>query len=360
MSRVTVVEQLTPPATKGHVSVARLTRHWYVACRSEVLGEQPIARTVLGQPLVLFRDRSGNAAALLDRCPHRNVPLSLGRVTRSGHLECRYHGWQFDGTGQCRLVPGLVADSPSRERRCPRAAVREREGLVWVYAALDEEPSVEPFRLGLDALRDHTVVVREVEAPATLHATLENALDVPHTAFLHRGLFRGGAERHEIRVRVRRSAESVEAEYIGEPRPSGMAGKLLSPSGGTVQHWDRFFLPSVAQVEYRLGPETHFVVTALCTPISDFVTRLTAVAAFRTVVPGGLLKLVLEPIALRIFGQDTRILQSQTENIRRFGGEQYMSTELDVLGSHIWRLLRQAERGEAPETVVESEVRLFV
>jgi len=351
-------EQLVPPPTKGHLSVARLSRHWYVACQSSELRKVPLARTVLGAPIVLFRDGAGRAAALLDRCPHRNVPLSLGRVTNSGRLECRYHGWQFAGDGQCRLVPGLSSESVPRERRCPRFAVREREGLVWVYAALDEEPASEPFRVGLERFVDYTVVIREVVAPGTLQATIENALDVPHTAFLHRGLFRGG-ERHEVRVRVRRDAEGVEAEYVGEPRPSGVVGRLLSPSGGTVEHWDRFFLPSIAQVEYRLGTETHFVVTALCTPVSDFVTRLTAVAAFRTLLPGKLLRRVLEPVALRIFGQDARILSAQSENVRRFGGEQFMSTELDFLGPHIWRLLKQAERGELGEAVVEREVRFF-
>jgi hypothetical protein len=175
---------------------------------------------------------------------------------------------------------------------------------------------------------------------------------------LHRGLFRGG-DRNEIHVHVRRTPQMVEAEYVGEPRPSGLAGRILAPGGGVIQHWDRFFLPSVAQVEYRLGPVTHFLVTALCTPISDFHTRLTAVAAFRTPLPGRLLRAVLEPVALRIFAQDARILAKQSENVQRFGGEQYLSTELDFLGPHIWRLLKQAERGEPGEAVVEREVTFF-
>jgi phenylpropionate dioxygenase-like ring-hydroxylating dioxygenase large terminal subunit len=346
---------LAPPLTKGHLSVARLTRYWYVACRSADLREKPLAREILGIPFVLFRDGAGAARALLDRCPHRNVPLSLGKVTRAGQLECAYHGWQFDGSGQCRAIPGLMDADLTRERRCPHAEVREQEGLVWVYAALDEEPAREPFRIGLEGYRNYSVVVREVSAPGTLHATVENALDVPHTAFLHRGLFRGG-ERHEVRVRVRRTPEGVEAEYVGEPRPSGLVGRILSPNGGVVEHWDRFMLPSIAQVEYRLGAETHFVVTALCTPITDFETRVTAVAAFRTPLPGWLLRPVLEPIGLRIFGQDAQVLARQSDNVRRFGGEQYMSTEMDFLGPHIWRLLKQAERGEAGEAIVEREV----
>ena len=89
------------------------------------------------------------------------------------------------------------------------------------------------------------------------------------------------------------------------------------------------------------------------------LARLTAVAAFRTLLPSFLLRPVLERVALRIFSQDARVLRAQTENLERFGGEQFMSTDLDFLGPQIWRLLRQAERGEPGESVVEREVRFF-
>jgi len=350
-------EKLIPPETKGHVSVARLTRFWYVACQSADLGERPLARHVLGVPLVLFRGPDGKAAALLDRCPHRNVPLSLGRVVAGGRLECAYHGWQFEGGGRCVHIPGLLA-SEGKERRASAAAVREQDGFVWVYPELDSQPEAEPFSLpgaGLDYAR----VVREVETDSTLHATIENALDVPHTAFLHRGLFRGGKQ-SEISATVRRSLDRVEVQYDGEPRPSGVAGRVLSPGGGTVEHWDRFILPSIAQVEYRLGRDVHFLVTSLCTPESDFRTRMWAVVQFKTRFPARAVARLLEPFALRIFGQDARILRAQAENIRRFGGEQYQSTELDFLGPHIWRLLKQAEGGErAGDVVVERSIKFL-
>src|SRR5688572_21486795 len=131
-------ERLVPPPTKGHLSVARLVRAWYVACTSAELGKQPLHREVSGIPLVLFRS-NGRAAALLDRCPHRNAPLSLGRVCDDGTLECAYHGWRFEGTGRCARVPGL-AQSESRERRAPACAVREEHGFVWVWPELDGEP----------------------------------------------------------------------------------------------------------------------------------------------------------------------------------------------------------------------------
>ena len=315
-------DKLSPPETKGHVSVARLARYWYVACQSSDLTDKPLARDVLGVPLVLFRDGAGNAAALLDRCPHRNVPLSLGRVVRGGRLECAYHGWQFEGSGRCAHIPGLLGDA-ARERRAPSARVREQDGFVWVYPELDVTPDegVVPFALHAPGA-GYTRVVRVVEAESTLHAMIENALDVPHTAFLHRGLFRGGKQ-NEISATVRRTADRVE-------------------------------------VEYRMGSDVHFLVTSLCTPESDFRTKMWAVVEFRTRFPARAVARVLEPFALRIFGQDARILRAQAANIRRFGGEQYMSTELDFLGPHIWRLLKQAESGEpGGDAVVERTIKFM-
>lgn len=341
--------RLTPDFTRGHVSVVRLPDYWYVACRARDLRRRPIQRRILGVPLVLFRDAGGRPGALLDRCPHRNVPLSEGRVLPSGRLQCRYHGWEFDNRGACRAVPCLLGPGEAKGRRAPAFATRELDSLVWVYGTPDVEPAREPFRAPLVAEPGHTTVVEEVDVEASVHQTAENALDVPHTAYLHRGLFRGTRrEPVTIDVEVRRWADRVEAEYRGEPRPPGVVGRLLSPSGGVVEHWDRFILPSIAQVEYRLGSENVILVTTAMTPVTDFRTRLFAIISFRLRLPGALVKPVLRPLAMRIFRQDAEMLALQTRSLREFRGEQFLSTEIDVLGREIWRLLRQAERGEAP------------
>jgi len=342
---------LAPP-TKGHYSVARLTGYWYAACRSAALGHKPLAVTILGTPLVVFRGRGGEVAALLDRCPHRNVPLSLGRIKKNGCLECAYHGWQFAGDGQCAEVPGLMSERSSGWR-VPSYPAEERDGLVWVFAESGTRPSVEPFHLGALTGQGYTTVIREVQVEATLHAAIENALDVPHTAFLHRGLFRGG-KKNAITACISRYPDRIEIEYLGEPRPPGIVAKILSPSGGVVEHWDRFFLPSVAQVEYRLGAENHFVVTSMCTPVHDTLTKLFAVVSFRTRLPSKWLKYLIEPFAMRIFNQDRVILEQQTRTTQRFGGEQFVSSELDLMGPNVWRLLRQAETGSLPKDAAPS------
>jgi hypothetical protein len=115
-----------------------------------------------------------------------------------------------------------------------------------------------------------------------------------------------------------------------------------------VSHVDRFVLPSIAQVEYRLGEASHLVVTTAMTPVEDFRTRLFSAVTFRLPVPGWLVRPFLTPVGKHIFRQDARMLTLQTENVRRFGGERFATTEVDVLGPQIWRLLRQAARGETP------------
>ncbi|MGH2626036.1 MAG: Rieske 2Fe-2S domain-containing protein, partial [Anaerolineales bacterium] len=133
-----------PPAS-GRYSVVDVSHLWQVAClSSELRRDRPLARTVQGLPIALFRAAGAGAPqALADRCPHRNAPLSLGRI-RDGMLECRYHGWCFDGAGACRSVPGLYEGATAgtsatngRPRDASALATAEQDGFVWVLAAPD-------------------------------------------------------------------------------------------------------------------------------------------------------------------------------------------------------------------------------
>ncbi|MCB9603626.1 MAG: aromatic ring-hydroxylating dioxygenase subunit alpha [Sandaracinus sp.] len=351
-----------------NLDVPRVVDDWYVLARSAELGRRPIARELHGRPIALFRDGAGRAAALVDRCPHRNVPLSAGRVEQ-GELECPYHGWRFDPDGRCTTVPGLAGEADHRSRRCGAHAVRERDGFVWVWATEGVTPTRDPFDLPLVRDPRYATVYQTIDVAGTVHAVAENALDVPHTAYLHRGLFRGTGKTNEIEVRVRRFHDHVEAEYVGEPRPEGMLGRVLAPRGGVVEHFDRFFLPSIAQVEYRLG-ESHVVATTALTPLDDRRTRMHGVASFRLpfLSPrlGQPIGQLLRPLALLVLRQDARILAKQDAILARFGETRFASTELDVLGPSILKLLRQAERGrstssiETDATVDERSIRMRV
>src|SRR4051812_48773581 len=112
--------------------LSSLRAHWFVACTSEELGQRPLARTILETPIVLFRSQA-KAAALVDRCPHRNAALSQGRIV-GGVIQCPYHGWTFDGAGECRSIPGspTCPSGSHRHQHAQAVHVQERAGLVWV------------------------------------------------------------------------------------------------------------------------------------------------------------------------------------------------------------------------------------
>lgn len=327
-------------------------RQWYPVARSCELARQPQASTVLGRHFVIYRDLAGQPVAHLDRCPHRNVPLSEGRCLKDDTIECPYHGWRFRPDGQCTLIPSLTRE-PKKLHRVETFATCEQYGLVWLCPVAGVVPATRPHSISEVEDDSYSTLVRAVDFPAGLHAVVENALDVPHTAILHRGLFRGG-ERNRIQVRLKRYETWAEAEYIGEPPPTGLVARLLNWGGSErlrVDHWDRFILPNLLQVEYRLGQRTHLLISGFCNPISDDETRLFAVVCVKTPWPRfieAMLLRIIEPFAMKLFAQDARILEAQSKNLAR-QEESFMSTEIDVLGGSITRLLVEAFENERRE-----------
>lgn len=334
---------------EGRFSVAFPRKHWYPAARSSDLGTKPLAIELMDTPIVLFRDGRGAAQALVDRCPHRNVPLSLGQVSH-GELQCGYHGWRFDGTGTCTAVPGLGADPASPNRSVISHAVAENDGFIWIWGEPNAEAASRPFALprfepdGRATRIGRTVFVRDIDS--TMHAAIENALDVPHTAFLHGGIFRGSAEPREITAVRRELPDGVEVQYLGEPIGFGPLTLSAKQTSKTFDHWDRFHLPGIAQIEYGIDGWLRIVNTIVHLPMSAFRTRAWFVLDYATPLPARVVGPVIQARGKAVLEQDVDMLASQTERTRRFGGERYTSTELDLLGNAIWRLLRQAERAE--------------
>ena len=113
--------------------MAYVRNTWYVAAWAEdVVPGALLARTILEEPIVLFRGGDGRAAALQDRCPHRFVPLSLGTVCGNARVRCAYHGLEFDGSGKCVVNPHASGRIPknSTVRSYP---VVEKHTLIWIW-----------------------------------------------------------------------------------------------------------------------------------------------------------------------------------------------------------------------------------
>lgn len=122
---------------------------WYVAARPEEIGRTPLRRLICNEPIVFYRTRSGDPVALADRCIHRRMPLSAGRVV-DDDLQCGYHGFRYDSSGKCVWIP-------TQEHIPSRACVRgyklvERFGFTWIWMGDPDraDESLLPVMPGLD------------------------------------------------------------------------------------------------------------------------------------------------------------------------------------------------------------------
>jgi phenylpropionate dioxygenase-like ring-hydroxylating dioxygenase large terminal subunit len=112
------------------MTTALVRNQWYVAATGSEVGQVPLARTVCGEHLVLYRRGDGSVVALRDRCSHRGYPLSAGTVV-GDNLQCGYHGLTFDSSGTCVWAP--MQDTITSRASIDAFVVHETGPWIWVW-----------------------------------------------------------------------------------------------------------------------------------------------------------------------------------------------------------------------------------
>jgi phenylpropionate dioxygenase-like ring-hydroxylating dioxygenase large terminal subunit len=168
--------------------MAYLKNAWYVACYpNQVKAGEMFSRTICDDAIVMYRDSHGHPIALQDRCPHRFIPLHLGKI-KGDVVECCYHGLQFDCTGSCVKNPHGDGKIPSKARVHAYPLV-EKHALMWIW--MGEDAADESM------IPDYSVltkpdVYRTSRGYMTIDANYElmgeNLLDLSHVPYLHEGL----------------------------------------------------------------------------------------------------------------------------------------------------------------------------
>src|SRR4051812_3359494 len=151
---------------------------------SSALQGLPQRARILGEDLVLFRDKTGRLGCLHLHCSHRGASLEFGVITERG-LSCCYHGWLYDIDGTILETPGEPADSPLRHETCHGAyPVREHGGLIFGYFG---PPEAQPpfFVTDAAALDGNRLHPYYLPFPCNWLQSHENAVDPYHSVFLH-------------------------------------------------------------------------------------------------------------------------------------------------------------------------------
>jgi phenylpropionate dioxygenase-like ring-hydroxylating dioxygenase large terminal subunit len=156
---------------------------WYVAAFSKDVGRDLIARTILGQPVVMFRTSDGRVAALADRCPHRAVPLSMGTLI-DDTIRCRYHGMQIGADGGCTRIP--CQDLIPAKARAATFPIAERHTFVWIWMgdpALADVAKIPDFHWMDDP--EWTACAGYHHVGANYQLLNDNLLDLSHESYVH-------------------------------------------------------------------------------------------------------------------------------------------------------------------------------
>jgi phenylpropionate dioxygenase-like ring-hydroxylating dioxygenase large terminal subunit len=188
-----------------------LRNSWFVAAWDREVTRSLLARTILEEPIVLYRKEDGEAVALEDRCCHRQLPLSMGKL-ESDRLRCGYHGLLFDSAGACVEIPGQTAIPPqARVRAYPLV---EKYNWVWIWMGAPEKADPALIPNWWWAEHKHWAFTRpdRVHLKCNYQLIADNVLDVTHLAYVHASSigapsivdFPATVEREECLVRLTR------------------------------------------------------------------------------------------------------------------------------------------------------------
>ncbi|XP_043709787.1 protein TIC 55, chloroplastic isoform X2 [Telopea speciosissima] len=285
---------------------------WYpLYLSNDVPDDSPLGLTVFHIQIVLYRDGNGVLHCYEDRCPHRLAKLSEGQLI-DGRLECLYHGWQFEGDGQCVKIPQLPAGARIPRSACAKTyKVRESQGVVWVWMSdkSTEKPEKLPWfeHYARPGFQDLSTVH---ELPYDHSILLENLMDPAHIPISH--------------DRTDWTAKREDAQpllfTVTERTGRGFAGQWGKEKEQAMLNFLRFEAPCVLQNNREFvdkdGVKQYFSALFLCRPAGQGKSMV--IARFGTTKRSSLLAQLLpkwyfHQNGSKIFEQDMGFLSSQNE-----------------------------------------------
>jgi len=231
-----------------------LRNAWYVAATDREIGRTPLRRIIMNEPIVMYRTEAGLPVALEDRCVHRHLPLSMGKLVDGDILECLYHGLCYDTSGACVKVPGQPAVPPgARVKAYPMV---ERYHWVWIWMgdpALADPATITDFHWFDDP--NWGAAQRYLHVKGNWQLVVDNLLDLTHLAFVHTTTI-GTRALVDAKVKVDRSPDDVLVTRwtIDAPAPP-----TFIKAGGFTSNVDRwqiihFTPPSFVRLDVGATP----------------------------------------------------------------------------------------------------------
>ncbi|CAK7354008.1 unnamed protein product [Dovyalis caffra] len=287
------------------------TEEWYpLYLTKDVPDDAPLGLTVFDKQVVLYKDGQGELRCFEDRCPHRLAKLSEGQLI-DGRLECLYHGWQFEGEGNCVKIPQLPANAKIPQSACVKTyEARESQGVVWVWMSPKTQPNVNKLpwfeNFARPGFKDSSAIH---ELPYDHSILLENLMDPAHIPISH--------DRTDLAAK-RENAQPLRFE-VTEHTDRGFAGWWGGGNAQTLPNFLRFEAPCVLSNNREFidekGVKQYFSGLFLCRPTGQGKSML--IVRFggttRPQIANWIPEWFFHQRGCTVFEQDMGFLSSQNE-----------------------------------------------
>ncbi len=332
-----------------------LKRFWYVLAESsELTPNSVLSRTILDRSIACYRGSNGLPIAVADRCLHRCAPLSTGTVC-GGKLTCSYHGWIYGESGKVLSIPSEGGESAAEERglHAQEYFTQEQDGYIYVCLA-NQRPNYPPFQMPHYQCLGWRNIRLQNHFQSTLINCVENFIDIPHTAFVHSGIFRSQANRPII-AKITRRRGQVHVRYRNERDNLGSFSWLLNPRGDEIEHTDSFYMPNVTSVIYKLGSQWEYIITSQAVPKNDSETLVFTDITFRLGFWTRPARWIVRRQAQKVIDQDIRLLNNQMKCIQQYGNG-FFDTQADSIHTFVSEIHETLLAGRDPCLLQEKEI----
>lgn len=329
-----------------------LKNFWYIIAESrELTLNKVLSRQILDEWLVCYRDDTGTPRVLRDRCLHRAGRLSQGTI-QQGNLICPYHGWKYNGEGKVISIPSHNQINPCR-LKAKSYSTCEQDGYIYVRLG-DNNPSFRPFAMEYYRKPGWVNIRLQNLFHNTLINCVENFIDIPHTAFVHKGIFRNYCN-EEIKAQITRTQGQVHVSYANERRNLGSFNWFLNPKGNTISHTDSFFMPNVTCVIYRLNSIWQYVIISQSIPVSPTQTLVYTELSYHFGLWTRWAKWLVKRQGQRVINQDIQVLNQQMAVINKYG-EHFFDTPADKIHTCVSEIYHSLVEGRDPRLLADEHL----